>query len=65
MRVLLVTEFTNEQEDHYKPLAIRKYEEFPLQLSRLRTWHSVPEDEGSILDLAQGVKDPELLQAVV
>ena len=39
------------------------FREFPLWPSRLRTWCGVPEDVGSILDLAQWVKD--LVQAVV
>ena len=40
-------------------------EEFPLWLSGLRTWHSVCEDVGLILGLAQCVKDSGLPQAVV
>ena len=39
--------------------------EFPLYLSRLRSQHSVCEDEGSIPGLTHWVKDPELLQAAV
>ena len=40
-------------------------EEFPLWLSRLRTWHSVWEDAGLKPRLDQWVKDPALPQAVV
>ena len=37
--------------------------EFPLRLSRLRTWHSVHEDVGSVSGLSHWVKDAVLLQA--
>ena len=37
--------------------------EFPLQLSRLRTQHSVYEDVGLIPGLTQWIKDPALPQA--
>ena len=38
-------------------------QEFPLWISRLRTQHSLREDESLIPALAQWVKDPELPQA--
>ena len=34
-------------------------------LSRLRTWHGLREDAGSVPVLTQWVEDPVLLQAVV
>ena len=43
----------------------RGHEVFPLWLSGLRTQRNVREDVGSIPGLAQQVKDPVLLQAVV
>ena len=36
---------------------LKKQREFPLQLSELRTQHSVHEDAGSIPGLTQRVKD--------
>ena len=42
----------------------RKLRELPLWLSRLRTRCSLHKDVGLIPDLAQWVKDLELLQAV-
>ena len=41
----------------------RNVHKFPLWLSRSRTQHSVHEDEGSIPDIAQWVKDLALPQA--
>ena len=42
-------------------LLIRTLVEFPLWVSRLRTWHTVREDSDSIPGLAQWVKDPASL----
>ena len=42
-------------------LILKNTKEFPLWLSRLRTQHSVHEDEGLIPGLTQWVKDRALL----